>query len=267
MAEQQHDPGKQQDRWVFLGTTGLLFVALVVGLARQQHWGERASEVQLMAPSAAGLRTGIDVRISGLPVGQVVGLELEPDAHVRVRMKIADRYRRLVGPNSVASQGVDGFVGDHFIAISPDPQPAGGQAAPRLLPYTQPVDLTQLLEQLVVTQVALQANLRQISTLTARHVPPLVGQLDHTLKTVDQLSATATHDLNGTLPQLRRTLQTVDRTGQTANQLMTNANPVLVPTLQQVQQLATTANRLLQLLGASGWLEPATPPASQRPRP
>ena len=41
MAEQQHDPGKQQDRWVFLGTTGLLFVALVVGLAREQHWGER----------------------------------------------------------------------------------------------------------------------------------------------------------------------------------------------------------------------------------
>jgi ABC-type transporter Mla subunit MlaD len=121
MAEQR-DPGKPQDQWVFLGATGFLFVALVMGLAREQHWGERFREVQLIAPTAAGLRTGIDVRISGLPVGQVQSLELQPDASVAVRLQVASRYASLIGPRSVASQGQEGFVGDRFLEISADPR-------------------------------------------------------------------------------------------------------------------------------------------------
>ena len=264
MAEQR-DPGKPQDQWVFLGATGFLFVALVMGLAREQHWGERFREVQLIAPTAAGLRTGIDVRISGLPVGQVVALEMQPDARVRIRMNIADRYQRLIGPKSAATQGVDGFVGDHFIAISPDPQPQDQApsrrrgAAPLLLPYTQPVDITRVMEQLVTTQVSLQSTLRQISSMTAKHVPKLADEVSHTLAQVDQLSTTVNRELKVTAPQLRRSLQTVDRTGQAATQLMNSTNPLLPPTLQQVQDLARTANQLLRLVGASGWLEPATP--------
>jgi phospholipid/cholesterol/gamma-HCH transport system substrate-binding protein len=117
---------EQRGHWVFLGFAGFLSLAMVVGLGREQHWGERSQEVQLVAPTAAGLRTGIDVRISGLPVGQVVGLEMEPNASVRVRMKVFESYRRLIGSKSVVSRGVDGFVGDHFIAISPDPSLTSG---------------------------------------------------------------------------------------------------------------------------------------------
>ena len=253
---------ERRGHWVFLGFAGFLSLAMVVGLGREQHWGERSQEVQLVTPTAAGLRTGIDVRISGLPVGQVVGLEMEPNASVRVRMKVFDRYRRLIGPKSVASQGIDGFVGDHFIAISPDPQPATAplkQGAVQL-PYTQPVDFTSLVEQLVETQVALQGALRKIGGVAEKDLPVALSDIRRTMAGVNKLSTTLNREVDGIGPQLKTTLQTMDRTGDTATELMKTTNPLLAPTLKDVQGLAASTNRLLQQLFGSGWLNQVPPP-------
>ena len=253
---------EHRDHWVFIGFAGLLSLAMVVGLGREQHWGERSQEVQLVATSAAGLRTGIDVRISGLPVGQVVGLEMEPNASVRVRMKVFDRYKRLIGPKSVASQGIDGFVGDHFIAISPDPQPASArlQHGAVKLPYTQPVDLTSLMEQLVETQVALQSALRKIGGVAEKDLPVALSDIRRTMEGVNKLSSTLNREVDGIGPQLKTTLQTMDRTGDTATELMKTTTPLLAPTLKDVQGLAASTNRLLHELFGSGWLNQSPVP-------
>ena len=253
---------ERRGHWVFLGFAGFLSLAMVVGLGREHHWGERSQELQLVTPTAAGLRTGIDVRISGLPVGQVVGLEMEPNASVRVRMKVFDSYRRLIGPKSVASQGIDGFVGDHFIAISPDPQPVTAplkQGAVQL-PYTQPVDLTTLMEQLVDTQVALHSALRKIGVVADKDLPVALGDIRRAMTGVNQLSTTVNRELDGIGPQLQTTLQTLDRTGDSATELMKTTNPVLAPTLKDVQGLAASTNRLLQELFGSGWLNQVPAP-------
>jgi phospholipid/cholesterol/gamma-HCH transport system substrate-binding protein len=253
---------EQRGYWVFLGFAGFLSLAMVVGLGREQHWGQRSQEVQLVAPTAAGLRTGLDVRISGLPVGQVVGLEMEPNASVRVRMKVFESYRRLIGPKSVASQGIDGFVGDHFIAISPDPQPPSvpmQQGAVRL-PYTQPVDFTSLLEQLVETQVALQGALRKIGGVAEKDLPVALSDIRRTMAGVNKLSTTLNREVDGLGPQLKSTLKTMDRTGDTATELMKTTGPVLAPTLKDVQGLAASTNRLLYQLFGSGWLNQVPAP-------
>ena len=253
---------ERRGHWVFLGFAGFLSLAMVVGLGREHHWGERSQELQLLTPTAAGLRTGIDVRISGLPVGQVVGLEMEPNASVRVRMKVFESYRRLIGPKSVASQGVDGFVGDHFIAISPDPQPPSAPVKQGVvrLPYTQPVDFASLLEQLVETQVALQGALRKIGGVAEKDLPVALSDIRRTMAGVNKLSTTLNRELVGLGPQLKTTLKTMDRTGSTATELMKTTGPVLAPTLQDVQGLAASTNRLLHELFGSGWLNQVPPP-------
>ena len=88
---------------------------LLVGLAREQGWGQRHLSLRLLIKNAAGIRVGQDVRISGIPVGQVRSISLRPDAKVQVQLEVAERYASLVGPRSGASQGQEGFVGDHYL--------------------------------------------------------------------------------------------------------------------------------------------------------
>ena len=128
------------------------------------------------------------------------------------------------------------------------------------LPYTQPVDVTSLLEQLVETQVELQAALSKIGGLAEKDLPGALADIRRTMAGVNQLSSTLNREVDGIGPQLKTTLQTMDRTGESATELMKTTNPVLAPTLKDVQALATSTNRLLQQLFGSGWLNQVPAP-------
>ncbi|MEB3235297.1 MAG: MlaD family protein [Cyanobacteriota bacterium] len=91
-----HRPEPQQ-RWLFLGSGLLLVVAVLIGLAREQHWGVPMVELRLRSTNAGSLRAGQEVRISGLPVGQIKSLQLQSDASVAVRFQVARRHAALIG--------------------------------------------------------------------------------------------------------------------------------------------------------------------------
>ena len=64
---------------------------MLLGLSQEQRWGERTLGVQLNTRNAAGLPAGQEVRISGLPVGKVKALALQPDASGREELQVAER--------------------------------------------------------------------------------------------------------------------------------------------------------------------------------
>ncbi len=248
--------------WLFLGSGLLLIGAVLLGLSREQRWGERTLGVHLITRNAAGLRAGQEVRISGLPVGKVKALALQPDASVKVELQLAQRYADLIGPRSVASQGQEGFVGDQFVVISPDPQGQSKRAkAGRLsLSYEEPIAISSVINQLAQTQLLLQATLRNTAALTAGEVPRVMGDMRTTLRDVGRLADTLEREMVSTAPQLRRTLQQVDRTGSNAAQTATEAQrllagsrPALISTLEELQRVSTLSRRLLEgLIGLTG---------------
>lgn len=248
--------------WLFLGSGLLLIGAVVLGLSREQRWGERTLGVQLSTRNSAGLRAGQEVRISGQPVGTVQSLELQPDASVTVKLKVAERYAPLIGPRSVASQGQDGFVGDQFVALSPDPQRRHqhGKGGTLHLRYEEPIAISSVVNQLAHTQLLLQNTLRNTTALTAGEVPRLMGDMRGTLRDVGQLTETLERETISTAPQLRRTLQQVDRTGSNAAQtaaeaqrLLRGSSPALISTLEELQQVSRLSRRLLEgLVGLTG---------------
>jgi ABC-type transporter Mla subunit MlaD len=128
------------------------------------------------------------------------------------------------------------------------------------LAYTQPVDFTSLMEQLVETQVALQSALRRVGAVAEKDLPGALGDIRRTMAGVHQLSTTLNREMDGIGPQLKTTLQTMDRTGDSATELMKTTSPVLAPTLKEVQGLAASTNRLLHQLFGSGWLNQSSAP-------
>lgn len=262
--------------WLFLGSGLLLIGAVILGLSQEQRWGERTLGVQLITRNAGGLRAGQEVRISGLPVGKVKALALQPDASVKVELQVAQRYADLIGPRSVASQGQEGFVGDQFVVISPDPQRRHqrGKGGTLHLRYVEPIAISSVMNQLAHTQLLLQNTLRNTAALTAGEVPRLMGDMRGTLRNVGQLAETLERETVSTAPQLRRTLEQVDRTGSNAAQtaaeaqrLLQGSRPALISTLEELRQVSRLSRRLLEgLVGLTG-LGAAQGSASPAPAP
>lgn len=262
-----------RERMLFLGSGLVLLAAILLGLAREQHWGQRFVRLTLLTRNAAGIRPGQEVRISGMPVGQVQALELQQDAKVRIQLQLQERYAALIGPKSKASQGQEGFVGDHYLILSPDPQPAATAAQPkalqeRTLPYEEPAAIASLINQLAQVQSELQTTLRHTSQLTAGPVPQALKDLRQTLDAATALSNTLSSETRTTGPQLRRTLDQVSRTGSSTEQtsaeaqrLLQDSRPLVVTTLQDLQQISATTRRLLQgLMGLADLDKPEQRP-------
>ena len=276
------EPSHPRERWLFLGSGALLLVAVLFGLAREQRWGTRFVNVYLLASDISGLHSGEEVRISGFPVGQVGGLELKPDARVRVQLRIEQSKARLIGPNSSARLAQEGLVGDRFIDISPDPQRVGDAQAldGKTIAYAEPLNLADALEDLAVTQQQLQATLRNTTSLTAKNgdINTTLADLRNTLKNTNMLTATIEREAAETAPVVRRSLDNVSAEISQVSQearvaekeaqlLLQESRPLITSTLQDVRELAQTSRRLLNsLLGVIGpLLEPADGPSSATP--
>jgi phospholipid/cholesterol/gamma-HCH transport system substrate-binding protein len=278
---------------LFLLSGVMLAIALLVGLAREQNWGQSLFGLKIRTADADGLRPGMEVRIAGLPVGKVVALSLGSDARVAIELQIQERYRHLVGPRSRAYQGQDGFVGDHYIAITPDTaSDLPVRRTPVDIPYEPSLNMRDLIKGLEQTRGTLQRTLDNTSVLTARDVPRTLADMRQSLGAVSRLSSRMQKEAESTAPEIRRTLRQVDRTavtaGQTAitaretatsarraadeaSQTLGSSRPLLLRILRDVQGVTGSTERMLRsLLGSEALTTPTTQddgkaPASSSP--
>lgn len=286
------DPTPSRERWLFLGSALVLLTALLVALGREQHWGEAMVPLRLTTPNSGGLRPGQEVRISGMPVGQITSLELQNDASVAVHLQVTRRHAALIGPKSAARQSQEGLVGDHFLEISADPHPAGrardgSELRDRTIRYLPPVALDALMNQLLVTQQELQATLRNTHRLTGRDLPITLQEARRSLVEVRGLSAAVQREAVATAPELRASLRDTRQGLGTVGQLSTTLEketrataPELRQSLEQLrstgaraEQASAEAQQLLQevrglLRRLTGWLgmEAGPHPDGESPR-
>lgn len=229
---------------LFLLSGGLLALGLLAGLARDQHWGEPTFPVLLDTDRAEGLRTGMAVRIAGLSVGTLRELTLQDNARVALRLEIAERHRRLIGPGSVAWQGQEGFVGEPYVGITPRPlpprsaDPAPGEVR---LPFEPAPDLRDVMNGLLATQQSLDLTLRQTRQLTGRDVPQTLTTFHRSLNALDQLSSRAGEVLPPALARAQHTLGRMDSLATSLQREATLTGPPLRRTLQQAGSTAAGA--------------------------
>ena len=187
-AEPHHRP-RAQSLAFLAGGLGLLGV-FVVGIARAGNWLAPSVRLQFRTLDAAGLQTGMAVRISGFAVGQVRRILLQSDAQVLVELELRDPYRSMVGRRSRAELAQVGLLGDPYIAITPDPaavgQPPIGDG--ETLVFTSRPGLDELLTEVASSRIPLQRALSSGLDLAETRLPRSLDQLDRTLSATRQLA-------------------------------------------------------------------------------
>jgi phospholipid/cholesterol/gamma-HCH transport system substrate-binding protein len=103
---------------------GLLVVLLAVWFVNfawaRTGGGTKAGAIHVTAifPNASGVNAGTDVRVSGLKVGSVLGLKLDPQTY-QVKVEIALDPDVKLPADSSASVTSEGLLGSTFVAFTP----------------------------------------------------------------------------------------------------------------------------------------------------
>ncbi|MEU5995400.1 MCE family protein [Spirillospora sp. NPDC047418] len=129
---------------------------------------------------AAGLRSGNEVRVAGVKVGEVTGVRLN-GAKVTVDFRVRDTW---IGDASTVAIAIKTLLGDKFLAV--DPLGAHRQDPGRRIPLartTSPYDVTEAFDDLAGTvgqidSAQLAASLDAISTTFSGTAPSVRKALD-----------------------------------------------------------------------------------------
>ena len=203
----QNSPGNSVRLGLFtvLGVGFLL--ALLYLMSRHQNLFGRSLVVQADFRNVSGLLTGNNVRLGGISVGNVKGIDLLNDSTVRVSMSLSRDAQSFVRQNAVATIGTDGLVGNTIINLTAQAAPAPPVRAGDVLRTTAPPSIDVMLGTLDVSNKNLAAithSLRQMATrldtsalwqlLNDQQLPANVRQsLNHVTAASAQLRRAATN--------------------------------------------------------------------------
>lgn len=262
-------------------TLGLLaaLVLFIVWLSQASGGGEKAYDV-FFQQSVEGLAKGSAVTFSGVPVGQIESINLEPASpqFIRVRIKVAPDTPVLEG-STATIRGV-GFTGVSQIQLDPPENPEPGQ--PRRVrreigcpeqnpesqcPYGVPVIPTKpgALGQLLNTAPEL---LERVSTLTERltellsdrNQESLAGILDN-MEDISRSLAERSPEIAATLAEARVAIRqagaAADQLGRLAGTTSTLLDEDGRPLITDLRHTLRSAEQsMAQLEGAIGDARP-----------
>ena len=236
--------------YILIGAFALfgLFAAMgmLVWLAKFET-DRRYAYYDILFASVAGLNQAGDVRYNGLPVGQVVGLELDEEDHTKVRVRIEISEDTPIRSDTVATLRSQGVTGVSFVSLAgggPDgvPIPEGseiraGVSEVQTVLEGAPVLLENAIALLEdINAVFNEENQAKITTVLD-NVASASGRLDRTLADFETLSADLSlaarnvGEFSSRLSDLSDTAETTlasaTRALDATNDVMTQARPVL----------------------------------------
>jgi phospholipid/cholesterol/gamma-HCH transport system substrate-binding protein len=199
-------------------------------------------------PQTAGLRTGEDVQVAGVPVGQVTGIELAGDT-VKVTFN-ADKDIHL-GPETRAEVKVATLLGTHYLQLRPE---GSGDLPDDTIPLAQtavPYNLQDVLEGGAKRLQALDADkLAQALTAMSQTLKGSGSDLGPALTGVSRLStmiATRSGQTKELLASARKVSEELDSSSQDILGLMQQTNLVVSEVTarrQAIHQLLIESTKL-----------------------
>ena len=230
---------------------GMVTVLVVAGAMLFGLWLAKSSvdstfkdyEVVFNEP-VTGLSKGSAVQYSGIKVGDVISLRLDPNDPRKVRAHIRVSASTPIKQDTRARLSITGITGASLIQLhsgTPESPALEGKGEQRAEIIADPSPLTRLMsngEDLVVSVTLLLNRANQLFSHEN------IGRISRTLDNIEQTSASVAEQRN----ELRQALQQMSSASQEAANLMRNANQLLSG---PGHEAVSSANRLMASLERS----------------
>ncbi|WP_415754232.1 MlaD family protein [Pseudomonas leptonychotis] len=233
---------------VLIGLFTVLMVAAALGFAL---WLSKASSDQelrdfdvIFNEAVSGLSQGSAVQYSGIKVGDVISLRLDPEDPRKVRAHIRVSATTPIKQDTRARLSITGITGAALIQLhggTPDSPILESQGDQRAEIIADRSPLSRLMangEDLVISVTRL---LNRANKLFSR---ANIGRISRTLENIEQTSASVADQRD----ELRQALQQMSTASQEAADLMRNANQLLSG---QGREAMDSAQRLMASLERS----------------
>ncbi|MFA6971024.1 MAG: MlaD family protein [Gallionella sp.] len=208
----------------FILTATLILLALILTVAIKQDYFSQTTTIYFFSPNARGLNSGMSVKLSGLRVGNVAEITMEPNATVKVRVVIKSDYARLIGRDAKAKLVKESLVGDGVVEIDPGSSQARQIAQNDVVVFERGRDIAELAEE-------------------------LASQIQPILKDIKQITSSVNSpegDIQQTIRNLNKTSASLVEVGEQARMLGRNGNAVLKTLNQAAPGLLHKADASLE---------------------
>ncbi|MEE2058557.1 MlaD family protein [Rhodococcus artemisiae] len=239
--------------WGVVGLALLAVVGLVVSVASVVDFG--TSTYTAKAYDAGAIGVGDDVRVAGIPVGEVTAVTLADD-HVRIELEVDSDV--FVGSESTLSVRMLTVVGGNYVALIPS---GSGTLIDREIryPVETPYNLPELFQDAIepldgMDGVPLRETLAQLSgslTESPASIRELVSAADSLVGVLDRQNA----DVSRTLAMAEEYLTALNENRSSVRQIIDSWNimeDMAEQSLESVGSALSTVARMLERLGPLG---------------
>ena len=148
-------PAERAEFWVGAAVltvaAGFLLWSTQGGAAR--HLGSGTYELRAAFPNVDGIETGTDIRVAGVKVGRVSGIDLDPQTYLaEARLRIPNDIQ--LPTDSAALIQSDGLLGGAYIELQPGGTPDLLQAGDEIEDVQGAVSLISLMMKFVDSQAS-----------------------------------------------------------------------------------------------------------------
>jgi len=190
----------------------ILFIAIFL-IGSQKNLFSSTYTLRGVFKNVGGLQVGNNVRLAGINVGIVEGINLLTDTSVQVDLTLNSSFKKFVKTDARLSISTDGFIGDKLVIISP-----GGPATTaiaengQLLATVPPVDVDKI--------VAKATHIIDNASELTGDLSEIVAKINRGHGSIGRLlnNDKMAKDMENTVNEAKRTMTSVKTTTGTLNE-------------------------------------------------
>jgi len=135
--------------FVVVGIT--LFIIGIYYIGERQQIFRRTFSLNTAFRDINGLQVGNNVRLSGINIGVVDGIEIIADTSVMVNLTIEEKAKKFINKDAKATIGTDGLMGSKLVIIIPGDSKSGVVQDNSVIPSYAAVSVDDITGKLKVT--------------------------------------------------------------------------------------------------------------------